>query len=208
MPTLPEPIERAAGAFDSLPGLGPRASLRYVYWLMTQPKEVIRGFARAIEALANTMERCAICHQWAEQSPCRICRDTKRDHSVMCVVATSQDARTIEETGLYKGVYHVLNGTIDPLEGRGPETLTIGSLFQRLEAASSPIREAILAFDADVPGDATTLYLKKALACYSIKITGLARGIPSGAQLEYIDPHTLRDAFAHRQESSSPNPTV
>lgn len=200
MSSLPEPIERASAAFDSLPGLGPRASLRYVSWLATQPKETIMAFARSIEALAHAIHRCQICHQWTDQDPCRICRDTNRDATLLCLVATSQDIRPLEDSGAFKGKYHVLNGTLDPLEGRGVEHLTIPSLLERLSKQEPKIQEVLIALDADVPGDATTLFLQRTLAPFAnLKISRLARGLPSGASLEYADPLTLMDAITNRK---------
>ncbi len=202
MSPLPEPIERAAAAFDRLPGLGPRASLRYVSWLTTQPKEAILAFARSIEALAQAVRRCEVCQQWTDQNPCRICRDSSRDPGLLCVVATSQDIRPLEDSGAFKGRYHVLHGTLDPLEGRGADQLTIGLLEQRLRGADAQIREILLALDADVPGDATSLYLQRVLQAFpTIRVSRLARGLPSGASLEYADPLTLGEAITHRREA-------
>ena len=205
MSSLPEPIERASAAFDSLPGLGPRASLRYVSWLATQSREVILGFARSIESLANSIHRCRICHQWTDQDPCRICRDPSRDATLLCLVATSQDIRPLEDSGAFKGKYHVLNGTIDPLEGRGSEQLTLPSLVERLSKQEPKISEVLIALDADVPGDATTMFLQRALAPFAhVKVSRLARGLPSGASLEYADPLTLMDAITHRRTTEPP----
>jgi recombination protein RecR len=198
---LPKPIHDTAAAFDSLPGVGPRAALRYAYWLVTQPKEVISRFAQTIERLAGQIVTCDICHEWTEVSPCAICRDASRDQTVLCVVATSQNLRTIEDTGAFKGRYHVLGGLLDPIEGKTPDTLNIPSLMSRLRDASSTIREVIFAFDADVPGDTTALYLRKQLQSLPIKITRLARGLPTGASLEYADINTLSDALMNRKET-------
>ncbi len=201
MSSLPEPIERAASSFDRLPGLGPRAALRYVSWLATQPKESILAFARAIESLANAVRRCTVCQQWTDQLICRICRDTSRDARMLCVVATSQDIRPMEESGAFKGRYHVLQGTLDPLEGRGAEHLTIRELRERL-ATTKEVQEVVLALDADVPGDATALFLQQELQSFpQIRVTRLARGLPSGATLEYADPLTLIDAINNRKGS-------
>ncbi|MFA6428977.1 MAG: recombination mediator RecR [Patescibacteria group bacterium] len=194
----PDPIHRAAAAFDSLPGLGPRASLRYAYWLITQPKETILRFAKSIEGLAQNITTCQLCHEWAEKSPCATCRDPGRDPGLLCIVATSQDLRAVEDTGVFKGRYHVLNGTLDPIEGRTPETLTITHLLTRLKDPTSVIREVILALDADVPGDTTALYLHKHIEGLPIKISRLARGLPTGAALEYADAMTLADAIENR----------
>ncbi len=200
MPSLPEPIHNAAAAFDSLPGIGPRAALRYAYWLVTQPKESIKRFAMSVEQLADHVTTCTVCHQWAEESPCAICRDPKRENGLLCVVATSQDLRAIEETGVFKGRYHVLGGTLDPIEGRTPETLAIAALFERIKKNEPIITEIVLALDADIPGDTTALYLRKHLSSFPVKMTRLARGLPSGASLEYADAYTLADALVNRRE--------
>lgn len=198
---LPEPIHDAAAAFDSLPGVGPRAALRYAYWLVTQPKDTIERFSRSLQKLASAVSHCSICHQWSDRSPCAICTNPARDASSICVVATSQDVQSIEDTGVFKGRYHVLGGTLDPIEGKTPDTLTIASLLSRVRDPHAGIREIILALDADLQGDTTTLYLKKQLTGLPLKITRLARGLPTGAALEYADAHTLADALLNRKDS-------
>lgn len=199
MAQLPEPIQNAAAAFDSLPGVGPRAALRYAYWLVTQPKESIERFARSLQTLAQSVRHCDVCGQWSDRSPCAICADPKRDASSICVVATSPDIKAVEETGVFKGTYHVLGGTIDPIEGRTPDALRIPHLLER---AKMPIvKEIILALDTNIQGDVTVLYLKKQLANLPVKVTRLARGMPTGAALEYADAHTLADALQNRKET-------
>lgn len=195
----PDPIHNAAAAFDSLPGVGPRASLRFAYWLVTQPKDVVQRFGRAINALAEQMTVCEKCGRWSDRSPCSICSDSSRDHSLLCVVATSQDISAVEDTGVFKGIYHVLGGTLDPIEGRTPDKLRISSLESRISTEPN-IKEIILALDADLQGDTTALYLKKLLEKFPVKITRLARGLPTGAALEYADAHTLADALKNRRE--------
>ncbi|MCR4256848.1 MAG: recombination mediator RecR [Candidatus Uhrbacteria bacterium] len=196
MASLPEPIQNAAAAFDSLPGVGPRAALRYAYWLVTQPKESIERFARSLYTLAQSVRHCDVCGQWSDRSPCAICADPKRDASSVCVVATSPDIKAVEETGVFNGTYHVLGGTIDPIEGRTPDTLRIPQLLER--ARMPIVKEIILALDTDIQGDVTVLYLKKQLAHLPLKVTRLARGMPTGAALEYADAHTLADALQNR----------
>lgn len=198
---FPEPIHDAAASFDKLPGVGPRAALRYAYWLVTQPKEAIARFAKTIERLSHDVTTCAVCHDWAEQSPCGICRDRSRDRSILCVVATSQNVQAIEETGAFKGIYHVLGGTLDPIEGRTPDALNIKSFFDKLQSPNFEFQEVILAFDANVPGDTTVLYLRKHMAGLPVKVTRLARGLPTGAALEYADAYTLADALKNRREN-------
>lgn len=199
--SLPPALHNAAAAFDTLPGVGPRAALRYASWLVTQPRETILRFAKNLAMLAEDITTCSVCHQWSDQPICRVCRDPARDAQSVCVVATSPDVRVIEETGVFKGRYHVLGGTIDPIEGRTPETLTIASLLERIKGNSPTINEIILALDTDVPGDTTTLYLRKQLAAHPVRITRLARGLPTGASLEYADAHTVADALVNRKES-------
>jgi recombination protein RecR len=201
MALLPLPIQQAAAAFDRLPGVGPRAALRYAYWLVTQPKEVIEQFARAIEGLSKDLSSCSVCHQWTDQAICRICRDPKRDPASICVVAMSPDVRVIEDTGMFQGRYHVLGGTIDPIEGRTPDTLTINYLLERIRNSEPQITEIILALDTDIPGDTTCLYIRKKLEGTNVRLTRLARGLPTGASLEYADATTVADALKNRKES-------
>lgn len=198
MSSLPEPIHHAAASFDTLPGVGPRAALRYASWLVTQPKDAIVRFAQTLIQLAEHVRTCSVCYQWSDAVVCPICRDTTRDTTVLCVVAISQDVLAIEETRAFKGRYHVLGGTIDPLEGRTPERLTIRALQERLQDPSTPIKEVILALDPDVSGDTTALYIKKQLENLPVRVTRPARGLPSGSSLEYTDALTLADALKNR----------
>lgn len=201
MNRIPGAIRDAAAEFDNLPGVGPRAALRYAYWLMTQPKERIRRFAQALIALVEGIMRCEICGLWSEKPICPICSDQTRDHSQLCAVATSQDLQVIEESGVYKGVYHILGGLLDPIEGRTPETLSIAALVKRIKDPGANIRELILAFDPDVSGDTTALYISRQLSNLPISITRLARGLPTGAQIEYADGATVADALANRRKT-------
>ncbi len=196
---LPPAIQEAAASFDRLPGIGPRAALRYAYWLAAQPKDFIERFARSLQILASSMVVCESCHQLSDTSPCLICRDPKRDQKSICVVASSQDIRALEDTAAFNGRYHVLGGTLDPIEGRRPETLKIQELVERIRSSQPPISEVILGLDTDLPGDTTALYITKQLEGLSVRITRLARGLPSGASLEYADANTLSDALKHRK---------
>lgn len=199
MSSVPKPIHDAAAAFDGLPGVGPRAALRYAYWLAAQPRETIRRFAKSLEAMADGVGRCAVCGSWTDISGCPICTDPARDRTSLCVVGTSQDVRVIEESGVYNGLYHVLGGLIDPIEGRTPETLNIVSLVSRLQAPEAAFNEVILALDPDVLGDTTALYLTKRLQGIKANITRLARGLQHGAQIEYADGATIADALTNRR---------
>ncbi len=199
MKSVPESIQRVISAFDQLPGVGPRAASRFAYWLIGQPKEQIQRFAKALLELAEQVRTCDTCHQWSDKSPCGICRDPGRSSEIICVVAYSPDVKHIEDTGVFSGKYHVLGGTIDPIEGRTQESLNIKSLMHRLE--SRGIEEIILALDTDIAGDTTAMYLQRELADKNVKITRLARGLPTGAALEYADANTLADALENRRES-------
>lgn len=199
MSSAPRPIHDAAAAFDGLPGVGPRAALRYAYWLAAQPKDLIRRFASAIGHLSDDVTQCTVCGSWTETSPCDICRDPKRDPSSLCVVATAQDVRVLEDSGAFRGRYHVLGGLIDPIEGRTPETLSIDKLIGRLQASGTPVTEVILALDPDVPGDTTALYLSRKLAVLPVSVTRPARGLQHGSQIEYADGATISDALANRR---------
>lgn len=201
MPSTPRPIHDVAAAFDGLPGIGPRAALRYAYWLAAQPRDLILRFSRTLEALANGVQRCGVCGAWGETGGCPICSDPKRDRTVMCVVGTNQDIRVIEESGAFKGLFHVLGGLLDPVEGRTPETLHIAGLIRRLSAPDNQAKEIILALDPDVAGDTTALYLTKQLAAFpAINVTRLARGLQNGAQIEYADGSTIADAIQNRRK--------
>ena len=224
MKQLPPALRDVAAEFDRLPGIGPRAALRYAYWLITQPRDHIRRFAHALNKLADGIVLCETCGTWAEEATCDICKNSSRDQEKLCVVATSQDLRVIEESGAFKGRYHVLGGLIDPIEGRTPDTLRIKGLVARISNSLKgptsyvlrptstdqndpgprtqdlgPITEVILAFDPDVSGDTTALYLIRQLEQFPVKTTRLARGLPTGAQLEYADGNTIADAIENRR---------
>lgn len=197
----PDSIHNVAAEFDALPGVGPRAALRYAYWLVGQPKDKLLRFADALRALASGVVRCTSCGLWSDESPCAICRDPGRNRALLCVVANPQDVRALEDSGAYRGLYHILGGTLDPVSGRTPDTLWIPPLLNKIAATDSPIQEVILAFDSDIPGDTTTLYLKKQIAAARpVRITRLARGLPNGAALEYADEMTVAEALQHRRE--------
>lgn len=202
MNRIPPSIQEAAAEFDRLPGIGPRAALRYAFWLVTQPKERLRRFAQALLGLVDGVVSCQTCGAWSDREICAICGDSRRDKTQICVVATTQDLQVIEESGAFLGVYHVLGGLLDPIEGQTPETLAIKSLVNKLADPENVVREVILAFDPDVRGDTTALYLSKQLSALPITVTRLARGLPSGAQIEYADGATVADALENRRKTN------
>jgi len=199
MSSTPKPLHDAAAAFDRLPGVGPRAALRYAYWLAAQSKDELHRFARALETLADGVKICPICGAWTDSDGCQVCTDPRRDTAQLCVVSTSQDVRVIEESGAFKGRYHVLGGLLDPIEGRMPDTLNIANLLKRLRDPTNPIQEIILALDPDISGDTTALYLTKQLTSFPVRVSRLARGLQNGAQIEYADGTTINDAMTNRK---------
>ena len=181
----------------SLPGVGPKTAERYVFSLLRQSPQRLHEIGQAVDHLRDRIIICARCHMFDEQSPCRYCRDSSRDQRTLCVVTDSPDVIAIEHTGVYQGLYHVLGGTVSPMEGRGPDQLTITSLIARIP--KEKIKEVIIAMNPDIEGETTTLYIKKALTGLDVKITQLARGIPTGGDVTYLDEATLTEAINHRQ---------
>lgn len=197
MATYPPAIARLLDALTSLPGVGPKTAERYVFSLLRQSPQRLHEFAESVEHLRDRIVICSRCHTFDEQNPCRYCADPKRDATTICVVTDSPDVIAIEHTGVYKGLYHVLGGTVSAMEGRGPDQLAIRDLLARIPKDS--VTEVILAMNPDIEGETTTLYLKKAFEGINVKVTQLARGIPTGGDVTYLDEATLSEALNHRQ---------
>jgi recombination protein RecR len=198
MRRFPESIQNLVAAFTRLPGVGPKTALRYVYALLKLPKNELAIFAQQINQLAERVKVCATCRTYTEMETCDICLDERRDTSTLCVVEVARDISTIESTGAYHGRYFVLGGTLNPLEGHTPETLNVSALREYLTA--NAVGEIILAFSPDIHGETTMMYLTKELRNAAPKITRLARGLPTGAALEFADEVTLGAAIASRRE--------
>ncbi len=198
MPKFPSSIQNLINEFNKLPGIGPKTSERLVFYLLKQNPEELSKFARALEGMKNTINFCGVCGNISEQNPCPICADPKRDKGIICVVSEVFDLMAIENTGEYNGLYHVLGGYLNPLEGITPEDIRIRELVERLKNNST--KEIILALNPDLEGESTVIYLGKLLKPLKIKITRLARGLPMGANLEYADEITLLNALKGRGE--------
>ena len=198
MREYPKPIEDLVNQFTYLPGVGPKTALRYVFYLLKQPKSTIASMARALEALQASITTCEVCKTYTTQPICGICSDPKRDRTSVCVVAHPRDVGTIDAAG-FSGRYHVLGGTLSPIEGITPDTLEIKSLLERLSNEPA-VTELVLAFSPDIEGESTIMYLSKQLKDSPIKITRLARGLPVGSDLEFADEVTLGDALKRRWE--------
>lgn len=193
----PDPLRRCVAQLSRLPGVGERTAARFAYWMLRQPKEVAEEIGHAILALSASMTRCSVCCDVAAQDPCRRCADPDRDEGIICVVERPQDVAAIERSGEFRGRFHVLDGAISPMEGVGPDQLTIRPLLGRL---SGGVREVLVATDPDVEGDATALYLARLIKPLGLRVTRLAHGIAVGTELEYADRSSVARALEHRRE--------
>jgi recombination protein RecR len=193
-------IEALVRELSRLPGIGPRTALRLVHHLLRGPKTDLRRLAQAIETVADRVGPCARCGAFTEISPCRVCEDPARDGSVLCVVESASEVQAFEATGRFRGRFHVLGGRLSPLDGIGPDQLRMDELLDRIRGGQEGITEVILATSPSVEGEATAVYLEGVLRPLQVRVTRLARGIPVGSDLEYVDGSTLVEALAGRRE--------
>jgi recombination protein RecR len=193
-------IEQLAGELARLPGIGPKTALRMVHNLMKGSAEDARRLGRLVGDLADRVRPCARCGNFSEAELCTVCEDPRRDAGVLCVVEEAYEVGAIERTGRYRGLYHVLGGRLSPLDGVGPDELRIAGLLGRIRAAAVPVEEVILATNAGVESQATAVYLEGLVRPLGPRVTRLARGIPVGSDLEYVDGTTLGEALAGRRE--------
>jgi len=192
----PDIVQRLINAFARLPGVGERSAERFAYHVLETPADEALELARAIRDLKRDAKECKSCYNITGKDVCRICRDKSRDESTICVVETYQDVTAIERTGAYHGLYHVLHGHLAPLEGKGPEQLTIPRLLERVR--NGRVREIILATNPNMEGDGTAMFLAQELAKSDVKITRLARGIPAGGSVRLVGKTILSDALEGR----------
>lgn len=191
-------LQDAVEAISSLPGVGSRSALRLALHLLRQPSENIHHFAEAIDRLADEVKYCRICSMISDSDTCSICSDNSRDHSTICVVESIRDVMSIEATGQYHGVYHVLGGIISPINGIGPSDLTIRQLVERVREAGG-MCEVILALSGDVEGETTAFYIFRQIEALGARVSTLARGLGFGDDLEYADSLTLGRSIIGRQ---------
>lgn len=192
--STPDPLAQLIARFATLPGVGSKSARRMAYHLLNRPAEELREMGALLSGLPDKVFPCSTCFSWTESEQCSICADPKRDQRVICIVEKASDIEPFERSGIYRGLYHVLGGHISPLDGIGPDQLHIAPLMERLDG----VGEAILATGATAEGEATALYLERLLAKHGVVVTRLARGIPVGADLEYLDVQTLVRAFQAR----------
>lgn len=191
-------LARLIGQLERLPGVGPKSAQRMAFWILSHPREDAQALAEAILQVKERIRLCPVCFNFTDEEVCAIDRDERRDRSVICVVAETRDLVAMEKTNEFKGVYHVLQGVISPMDGVGPEMLKIRELMRRLEDGA--VREVILATNPTIEGDATALYLARLIKPLGIKVTRIAHGLPVGGDLDYADQATLIQALEWRRE--------
>ncbi|MDR2811092.1 MAG: recombination mediator RecR [Tannerellaceae bacterium] len=189
-------LENAVSALSSLPGIGRKTALRLALYMLRRDVGYTENFASALLALRKEVKYCRVCHNMCEEEKCRICSDMRRDHSTICVVENIKEVMAIENTGQYRGVYHVLGGIISPMDGIGPHDLEIESLVERV--ASREIKEVILALSTTMEGDTTGFFIYRKLSPYNVQVSVIARGISIGDEIEYADEITLGRSILNR----------
>ena len=203
-PSLAPPVARLIEQLHKLPGIGPKSAQRLAYYLIRMPAEEAAALADAIGSVKERITFCSRCQNITESDPCLICASPSRDHTRVCVVQEPLDVLALERTGVFRGLYHVLHGVIDPMSNVGPGDLRVRELLQRISPAGlngpSGIEEIVLATNPTVEGEATAMYIRQLVSPLGVKVTRLARGLPVGADLEYADDLTLARAFEGRQD--------
>lgn len=190
-------IARLIQEFSRLPGIGPKSAERLTHHLLAADRRQVMALADALCAIKDQIRPCKECYNLTEGELCKICADPRRDHSVICVLEQPRDLSAFERAGTYRGVYHVLQGRLAPLENVGPEQLTLDSLLRRVQQGG--VQEVIMATNPTLEGDGTALYISNLLAGSGVRITRLARGLPSGSVLEFANSQMLADALEGRR---------
>lgn len=198
MHIVAEPIQRLIDALVRLPGIGPKTASRLAFYLLRSPADQVQELAAALGELKANIVYCRRCQNLTLANPCGICADVNRDTHLICVVEEPLDVVAIERTGAFKGLYHVLHGVINPVEGIGPDDLRIASLLDRVKAETPS--EILVATNPTLEGEATAMYLARLLRSAGVRITRLARGLPVGGDLEYADEVTLSRALEGRRD--------
>jgi len=191
-------LENLVSQLQKLPGIGPRSAERIAFHLLRVSNEEATALAESIRDLKLKLRHCSVCFNLTDEDPCTICQSPKRDHSLVCVVEQPKDLATIETTGVFNGVYHVLLGHLSPMEGIGPEHLTISALVERVKQGD--IKEVIMATNPTLEGDGTALHVGEILSSMGVKVSRLARGLAVGSQLEYTSKATIADALTDRKK--------
>ncbi len=194
MRSIPDSIVRLIEEFSRFPGIGRKTAQRMAFHVLKSPNDQAVQLAQSVMDMKTKIQFCSVCHGITEDDPCGICTDPKRDQSSICIVEDAADVYTFEKTNAFQGVYHVLSGVLSPLDGIGPDDLHINGLIDR----AKPGTEVVIATNPSIEGEATSLYIAKLLKGKSVKVTRLARGLPMGGDLEYIDDATIMRAMEGR----------
>ncbi|MFM1889735.1 MAG: recombination mediator RecR [Phycisphaerales bacterium] len=200
----PESVVRLIEEFSKLPGIGRRSAERLAFHVLKSTREEAKRLSVAIDDVKRLVKHCAVCWNLTDESPCRICGDPRRDASTILVVEQPKDLIALEQTGMFRGVYHVLLGRLDPLDGVGAESLTVAALLDRIDeparnAQGAAVAEVILGLNPDMEGDGTALHLADLVAKRGVRVSRLARGLPTGSQIEFASRAMLADAIAERK---------
>lgn len=203
--SYPESVSKLIDEFASMPGIGRRSAERLAFHVLKSSKEEALGLSDAIRRVKENVRHCSVCWNLADDDPCPICLDERRDASIVLVVEQPRDLISLELTGMHAGVYHVLLGRLDPLDGIGPEGITVADLLARLRdparnARGTAVRELVLGLNPDMEGDTTALHVAEEAKRLGIRTTRLARGLPSGSQIEYASRAVLADAISERRQ--------
>ena len=194
----PEPISKLIDSFMKLPGIGPKTAQRLAFHTLDMKEDDVVQFAKALVDVMRELTYCSVCGHITEKDPCYICEDKQRDRSVICVVEDDKDVIAMEKMREFKGLYHVLHGSISPMDGIGPEDINIPALVERLK--NDEVKELILAMNPNLEGESTAMYISRLVKPIGIKVTRLAQGLSVGGDLEYADEVTLSKAIAGRTE--------
>ena len=190
-------LEILIDEFNKLPGIGRKSATRLAFYIMNSDEKTVEDFAKALKDCKTLVKKCKVCGNFSENDTCDICDDNTRDHKTICVVEDSRDIISLEKTGKFNGVYHILNGKIAPLDGVTPDKLNIKSLLERI--TTDDIKEVIFALSSDLEGETTVLYLTKLLKPFGVTVSKLASGIPMGGNIEYADNATIAKALEGRE---------
>ena len=196
MGIYPPPLEKLIEQLSRLPGIGQKSATRVALYILKSQRELAENLAKSLMEVKDKIDFCSTCFNLTDENPCSICRDQIRANGIICIVEGPGDQLAIEESGIFKGRYHILHGVLSPLDGVGPENLKIGELFDRMD--KEEVKELILATNPTAEGEATASYLTKILADKGVKITRIALGVPMGGDLKYMDSMTLQHSLKSR----------
>jgi len=194
----PEPVSKLIEGFMKLPGIGPKTAARLAFFVLNMKEDDVLDLAKALVNAKRQLHYCSVCNNITDLDPCHICRDKRRDGSIICVVQEPRDVVAMEKTREFEGYYHVLQGAISPMDGIGPEDIRIPDLLKRL--GDEQVKEVILATNPNIEGEATAMYISRLIKPFGIRVTRIAHGLPVGGDLEYADEVTLTKALEGRRD--------